>query len=219
MKPGPIAVAFKLALASSAAAPAQPAPALTSDEAAAIATEAYVYGCPLVTMEMTRRVMTNVEQPEGTRAAMFNMRSMREYPTAAFRDVTAPNADTLFSVAWLDLAKEPWVLHIPDMGDRYFLFSMLSGWTEVFEVPGKRTGVFVDNPLNRYNLSSRSNLKPNPDGSVDLYIQKDSPGPDKEANWLPTPPGRFALMFRFYWPDDSIARGTWKPPVVRKVAP
>ena len=62
---------------------------------------------------------------------------------------------------------------------------------------------FVDNPLNRYTLSSRSALKTNPDGSTDLYIQKDSPGPDKESNWLPAPPGRFILMMRLYWPKEK----------------
>ena len=61
------------------------------------------------------------------------------YPTAAFKDVTAPNADTLYTIAWLDVSKEPWVLSIPDMKDRYFLMPMLSGWTDVFQVPGKRT--------------------------------------------------------------------------------
>src|SRR5512136_3193753 len=101
--------------------------------------EAYVYGYPLVTMEMTRRVMTNVVKPEGTRAPMGQFVRMRTYPTAAYRDVTAPNADTLYTVTWLDVSKEPWVLSIPDMKDRYFLFPMLSGWTDVFQVPGKRT--------------------------------------------------------------------------------
>src|SRR5262245_39106902 len=71
--------------------------------------DAYVYGYPLVTMEMTRRVMTNVRQPEGTRAPMGQFVRMREYPSAAFRDVTAPNADTLYTTAWLDVGKEPWV--------------------------------------------------------------------------------------------------------------
>jgi hypothetical protein len=443
---------------------AQPPPALTADEAVGVATDVYIYGYPLVTMEMTRRVMTNVERPEGTRAPMFNLRSLREYPTAAFKDVTAPNADTLYSVAWLNLAQEPWVLHIPDMGDRYYLFPLLNGWTEVFQVPGKRTHVnggdfaisgpgwkgtlpagvqeyksptnmvwilgriyctgtpedykavhelqdklaltplssfgkpfspptgkvdpnmdmktpvrdqvnkldmgtylsllaalmkdnppaaadgpmvakmaklgllpgqpfdlgrldpavakaiegvprlaferlmaefktippvngwtfttktgvygtdylnralvtavglganlpqdaiyptseadadgkpyegtnkyvlhmdkgrmppvkgfwsltmydaqmfFVANPLNRYNLSQRNKLNVNPDGSVDLYLQQDSPGPDKEANWLPAPAGRFIPMFRFYWPEEAIINGTWQPPAVQKVA-
>ena len=444
--------------------PAQTPPALTADEAAAIATEAYIYGYPLVTMEMTRRVMTNTAKVEGTHAPMFNLCSLREYPTAAFKDVTAPNADTLYTTAWLDLGKEPWVLHVPDMGDRYYLFPMLSGWTDVFQVPGKRTGVkggdfaitgpgwkgtlpagvqeyksptnmvwiigrvyctgtpedykavhelqdklalaplsyfgkpftppagkvdpgidlktpvrdqvnkldagayfnllatlmkdnppaeadapivakmakiglapgkpfdlgkldpaiareiqnapkpafekimaefkkvppvngwafttkagvygtdyllralitaiglganrpqdaiyptteadadgklydgtnkylihfakgqmppvkgfwsltmynaeffFVDNPLNRYTLSERNKFNVNPDGSVDLYLQKDNPGPEKEANWLPSPAGKFVLMFRFYWPEDAVINGTWKPPAVQKVA-
>ena len=103
------------------------------------AVEAYIYGYPLVTMEMTRRVMTNVEKPEGTRAPMGQLVRMREYPTAAFRDVTAPNADTLYTTAWVDVGDEPWVLSLPDAQDRYYLFPMLDGWTEVFQVPGKRT--------------------------------------------------------------------------------
>jgi len=56
-----------------------------------------------------------------------------------FRDVTAPNADTLYTTTWLDVSKEPWVLSIPDMNRRYYLFPMLDGWTDVFQVPGKRT--------------------------------------------------------------------------------
>ncbi len=101
--------------------------------------EAYIYGYPLVTMEMTRRVMTNVAKPEGTRAPMGQFVRMREYPTAEFRDVTAPNADTLYTTTWLDVGKEPWVLSLPDANDRYYLFPMLDGWTDVFQVPGKRT--------------------------------------------------------------------------------
>ena len=104
-----------------------------------LATDAYIYGYPLVTMEMTRRVMTNVAGPEATRAPMGQFARAREYPTASFRDVTAPNADTLYTTAWLDLGAGPWVLSIPDMQDRYFLFPMLDGWTEVFQVPGSRT--------------------------------------------------------------------------------
>jgi hypothetical protein len=418
-------------------------------------------------MEMTRRVMTNVAQPAGTRAPMGHLIKMREYPNASFTDVTAPNADTLYTTAWLDVGDEPWVLSLPDLKGRYALFPMLDGWTNVFQVPGKRTtgtgpqsyaitgpgwkgtlpaGVkeyksptslvwllgriyctgtpedykavhalqdqvklvplssygkdftpppgkvdpaidmktavrdqvnrmdavayftllaqlmkrnppaaadapalkqfariglvpgqdfdasklnadfvkripevgfgrimlqfkvgkpvkhingwiydsvtgiygtdylnrafvtaiglganriqdavyptsmkdvhgdeysgknkyvmrfpkgqlppaqgfwsltmyngqyfFVDNPLNRYSISPRQPLKTNADGSVDLYIQHESPGKDKESNWLPAPPDKFILMMRLYWPKEappSIIDGTWSPPGVKKV--
>ena len=431
-----------------------------------LATDAYIYGYPLVTMEMTRRIMTNVAAPAGTRAPMGQLIKLREYPTPAFKDVTAPNADTLYTTAFFDVGKEPWVIGVPDMKGRYFLLPLLDGWTNVFQVPGKRTtgtgpqsyaitgpgwngtlppgvkqyksptsmvwllgriyctgtpedyaavhalqdqvklmplsawgkpytpppgtvdasvdmktavrdqvnrldarayftllaelmkanppapadakevaryariglvpgkdfdasklhadfvsripqigfdrimlqfktnkavqdingwnyttktGVygtdylmralitaiglganrpqdaiyptslkdargdaydgakkyvvrfapgqlppakgfwsitmydanyfFVENPIKRYSISARQNLKRNADGSVDLLIQKDSPGADREANWLPAPAGKFILMMRMYWPSEappSILDGSWKiPPVTR----
>ena len=431
-----------------------------------LATDAYIYGYPLVTMEVTRRVITNVPSVQGTRGPMGRFIKLRQYPDASFRDVTAPNADTLYTTAWIDVGKEPWVLSIPDMKDRYFLVPMLDGWTNVFQVPGKRTtgtgaqtyaitgpgwkgslppgvkeyksptsmvwilgriyctgtpedyaavhalqdqftlvplssygkpftppagtvdpsidmktavreqvnrmdpvsyftllaqlmkanppaaadapelaklakiglvagkdfdaskldadfvkripqvafdrimlqfkvgksikningwmfdseaGVygmdylnrafitaiglganrvqdavyptslkdaegkaydgankyvvhfpkgqlppvrgfwsitmydanyfFVANPINRYSISARQNLKANPDGSIDLYIQNQSPGADKESNWLPAPEDKFILMLRMYWPSEkspSIINGSWKPPAVKK---
>jgi len=438
------------------------------EEAAEIGVEAYIYGYPLVTMELTRRVMTNTLEPKGTHAPMGQFVLMRKYPNAEFRDVTAPNADTLYSPAWLDLSKEPYVLSLPDMGDRYYLMPMLDGWTNVFEVPGTRTtgsksqtyaitgprwkgtlpegvkelksptdmvwilgrtyssgtpddyrachavmdkydirplsaygksyqppagkidpaidmktavreqvnrldaeayfkllavlmnnnppakedasmvekmakigivpgkdfdltqvdaaiskglakapqtaqerimahfknagqlkngwtfttraGVygtdylqralitaiglganrpqdavypttsqdaegkqysgankyvmhfpkgqvppahafwsitmydaayfFVDNPLNKYTVSPRNTLKYNPDDSLDIYLQHESPGENKESNWLPSPTGEFVLMMRLYWPKDtapSIIDGTWTPPAVKMV--
>ena len=443
-------------------------------EAFALATEAYIYGYPLVTMEMTRRIMTNVEKPEGNRGPMGQFVRARTYPNAQFRDVTAPNADTLYTTAWFDVSKEPWIVSVPDMKGRYFLLPMLDGWTDVFQVPGKRTtgtgaqtfaitgpgwsgelpkGVteyksptglvwllgrifssgtpedykavhslqdkmtavplsswgkpytpepgkvdpsidmktavraqvdaldanayfklladlmktnppsaedapmvaklakigivpgqdfdatkldpavakgmakapkpaqeqimawlkegivagdfklengwafstkvgtygthylqralitaiglganrpqdaiyptstgpdivkkydgskkyvmrfekgqmppvdgfwsltmydkdyfFVDNPLNRYTLSQRNKLKANPDGSVDLYIQAESPGKDKESNWLPAPKDEFILMMRLYWPKEkppSIIDGSWKIPEVKEAS-
>jgi hypothetical protein len=80
---------------------------------------------------------------------------------------------------------------------------------------------FVDNPLNRYTLSARNKFNENSDGSVDLYIQHDNPGTDKESNWLPAPDGKFVLMLRLYWPKEtppSIIDGTWKIPAVTKIA-
>jgi hypothetical protein len=433
-----------------------------------LATDAYVYGYPLVTVEMTRRVITNMSRVEGSRGPMGQVINLRQYPDASYRDVTAPNADTLYSTGFFYVDKEPWVLSVPDMKGRYFLLPMLDGWTTVFAVPGTRTtgtgaqtygitgpnwsgslppGVkelksptnivwligriyctgtpedyaavhalqdqlkmvplsfygkeytppasrvdpaidmktpvrdqvnrmdavdyftllaqlmktspptsadgpevarfariglvpgqdfdrsklnadfvkripqvaydrimlqikvndavkhvngwifdtktgiygtdylnralvtavglganrtqdavypfsqtdaeghdydgankyvmrfpkgqlppvsgfwsvtmydanyfFVANPINRYSISPRQNLKTNPDGSTDLYIQNQSPGADKESNWLPAPTGRFILMLRMYWPHEdppSIIDGTWTVPAVRKVA-
>lgn len=104
-----------------------------------LAVEAYTYGYPLVTVEMTRRVLTNVAAPAGTKAPMGQLIKLRQYPNAEFRDVTAPNADTLYTSAFFDVGKEPWVVSLPDLKDRYALFPMLDGWTTVFDVPGKRT--------------------------------------------------------------------------------
>ncbi len=76
-------------------------------------------------------------------------------------------------------------------------------------------GYFVENPINRYAIGDRNNLRKNADGSTDLYIQNQSPGKDKESNWLPAPAGKFNLLLRLYWPDASILEGQWTPPPVK----
>jgi DNA sulfur modification protein DndE len=76
---------------------------------------------------------------------------------------------------------------------------------------------FVANPLNRYELSSRSKFRYNQDGSLDLYVQKDSPDKHAESNWLPAPGDKFELMLRLYWPKDVLLKGAWKPPVVMEL--
>jgi hypothetical protein len=124
--------------------PALRAKPLTEKQALKIGTNAYIYGYPLVTMELTRRVMTNVATPKVGHAPMGQFANMRKYPDASFRDVTAPNADTLYSLAFLNLRKEPYVLSLPeekglDGKGRFYLMPMLSGWTDVFAVPGERT--------------------------------------------------------------------------------
>jgi hypothetical protein len=73
----------------------------------------------------------------------------------------------------------------------------------------------VANPINRYNIAGWMPLKYNSDGSLDIYIQRDSPGTAKEANWLPAPPGKFSVTLRIYWPKESVLDGTWKPPAIR----
>ena len=75
----------------------------------------------------------------------------------------------------------------------------------------------VDNPLNRYAIGDRDQLKFNPDGSLDLYIQHESPGQDKQCNWLPAPIDDFSLVLRLYWPGLEVMDGTWIPPAVQRV--
>jgi hypothetical protein len=101
--------------------------------------DAYIYAYPLVTMEMTRRVMTNIATPEGSKAPMGQFAKLRGYPAVDDHSVTAPNADTLYTLVWLDVSKEPWIISAPDMKGRYFLLPILDGWTTVFADPGKRT--------------------------------------------------------------------------------
>jgi hypothetical protein len=79
--------------------------------------------------------------------------------------------------------------------------------------------LFAANPINRYAIGDRSDLQYNADGSLDLYLQRESPGKDKERNWLPTPAdGPFSLNLRLYWPQPEVAAGRWAPPPVRRVS-
>src|SRR4029079_8138725 len=112
---------------------------VSAEDVAAIAMDAYVYGYPLITMDQTRRVMTNAATAGAKHAPMGQFANMPSYPDASFRDVTAPNANTLYSVAWLDLTAEPYVLSLPDVHGRYYLMPMLDAWTNVIESPGTRT--------------------------------------------------------------------------------
>lgn len=77
-------------------------------------------------------------------------------------------------------------------------------------------GFFSKNPLKRYSLVSKDGIKFNKDGSLDIYIQKDNPGKNKESNWLPVGENEFSLVLRCYWPKDELAEGKWKVPAVIK---
>lgn len=112
---------------------------LTEDAALKLGVEAYIFGYPLVMMHVTRRVMTAVPKAEGKKAPVNQFVHAQEFPDYTFTDVVSPNADTLYSFAWLDLTEEPMVLSVPDVGQRYYLMQMLDAWTNVFASPGSRT--------------------------------------------------------------------------------
>ena len=111
----------------------------TANNLRSIALQAYIYAYPMVLMEITRRVSTNVEAPTGFYAPMNQFAHMRAFPDHTFTDVVRANVDTLYSAVWLDVSKEPVVLSATDTGGRYYMLPMLDMWTDVFAVPGSRT--------------------------------------------------------------------------------
>ena len=127
-------------LAAGALPAARAADAISEQEAHAIGVEAYVYFYPLVTMDLTRRQLTN-GGPEASpiQGPMNTFVNIGAYPTADMKVVVRPNFDTLYSSAWLDLTKEPVIVSAPDTGGRYYLLPMLDMWTDVFASPGWRT--------------------------------------------------------------------------------
>src|SRR6202030_243177 len=118
---------------------AQAQSAITEQEAQSIARDAYIYFYSLVTMDVTRKQLTNVEPGKGVGAPMNALFSFPAYPTAEMKQVVRPNFDTLYTVGYLDLTKEPMVVSAPDTGGRYYLLPMLDMWSDVFASPGWRT--------------------------------------------------------------------------------
>src|SRR5271170_8498934 len=93
-----------------------------------IAERAYVYAYPLVLLEATRGAQS-----------VNQFTHVPQFPRPDIRQIVRPNADTLYSTAWLDLAKEPILIHVPDSGGRFYLLQFMDAWTETFADPGKRT--------------------------------------------------------------------------------
>lgn len=112
---------------------------LSAEEAESIAEDAYIYGFPLVMMKLTEYKMANVAEASPQTAPVNQFAHLPQFPTPDFKDVVRPNADTLYSISWLDLSDEPTVLHVPDTDDRFYLMQMLDAYTNVFASPGKRT--------------------------------------------------------------------------------
>ena len=115
-------------------------PALTEEEMKAIGVDAYLYFYPLVTMDITRKQFTNAEPGKVPGRGPMNMfHNIPTYPPPSDRTVVRPNFDTLYSIAYLDLTKEPVIVSVPDTNGRYYLLPMLDMWTDVFASPGWRT--------------------------------------------------------------------------------
>src|SRR5450432_3854641 len=114
--------------------------AITEQEAHAIGVDAYVYFYSLLSMDVTRKQFTNIEPGKEFGKGPMNMFvNVPAYPPADFKGVVRSNFDTLYSIAWLDLTKEPLVISAPDTAGRYYLLPMLDMWTDVFAAPGWRT--------------------------------------------------------------------------------
>lgn len=124
--------------------------------------------------------------------------------------------DAVYPSAFVDGANKPldgankYVVHF----DKGALPPARAFWSITMYDP---ESFFIANPINRFALSSWMPLKKNPDGSLDILVQRDSPGKGKESNWLPAGDKAFNLTLRMYWPQEkapSILDGSWKPPAV-----
>ena len=109
----------------------------------------------------------------------------------------------------LDASKHNYVIHFETPPPVKAFWSVT-----MYKLP---TPLFVANPIKRYSIGDRTpGFEPNEDGSMTIYLQHESPGPEKEANWLPAPDGPFALSLRIYWPEQEILDGEWEPSAIKK---
>ncbi len=175
------------------------------------AEQAYLFAYPLVLMEHTR-----LRTP-----AMNRINNSLEFPGAAFRNVVRPNADTLYSSAWIDLGKEPLILKVPDTQDRYYLMQFMDAWTETFAIPGKRTtgtkeGYFaIVGPTFKGKLPERTQRLDSATNMVWLIGRTQTNGPSDYPNVHAIQRG-FQLMPLSLYPDGPRAQvPAPRPPVAQ----
>jgi DNA sulfur modification protein DndE len=114
---------------------------ISNDSIVSLVQQAYLFGYPLVLMDATKKVTTNVPVPLPNKsiAPVNQFGHFRTFPDANFTEVVKPNCDTYYSSAWLDLSAEPLVLSVPNTNGRFYLMPMLDAYTNIFASPGKRT--------------------------------------------------------------------------------
>src|SRR5262245_9210698 len=135
-----VALAVAAIMVATTPAPTRAQTEITEQEAHAIGVDAYLYFYPLISTDVTLLQSTNMEPgKEPLKGPMNTFLNAATYPSAEMKIVVRPNFDTLYSLAWLDLTKEPMIVSAPDTGGRYYLLPMLDMWSDVFAVPGKRT--------------------------------------------------------------------------------
>lgn len=131
-----------LCLAAAWIVPARAAPALDTGQARDIAADAYVYAYPLVLMDTARRVQTNVQAPDtafGGGAPANRFTHMSRYADPLLHGLPYPDVDTLWSLLWFDVSKEPLLVEVPDARGRYYSITLADMWSDVFAAPGSRT--------------------------------------------------------------------------------
>lgn len=112
---------------------------INPEEAQQISYNSTIYGFPLVIMDLTRQAFTAVPEATENGAPVDQFSNKKAFPDATFTTVVRPNADTLYSTAWIDTAKEPVILSVPDTNSRYYMVSLQDCWTNVFASLGSRT--------------------------------------------------------------------------------
>jgi hypothetical protein len=153
----------------------------------------------------------------------INMRNLGNYGTdyntragVAYMGLGAnQREDTVYPTAYVDGDGKPF-----DSANKYvmrFEKGQLPPTNGTWSVSQYQGNFYVVNVLNRYAIAPWMPLKFNADGSLDIYLQAESPGPEKESNWLPTPPGQFNLTLRNYFPKEAAYDGSYKVPPVKKV--
>src|SRR5262245_49379247 len=114
---------------------------IEESEAYILGMESYVYGYPIVLMDVTQGVLTAAPAPntEGTAAPINQLAKMPHYVSPDFKNVVRISLNSLWTTGWVDLETDAIVLSVPNTNDRYYVFSMMNMWTDVFGSVGKRT--------------------------------------------------------------------------------